>query len=166
MRRSVSLNEDGNAGNEIAKLRPASTSSPSSGETKSSVDLSKPTVKGLSQLSHFLHLDEPVPRGCNISFRLSRSGQHDKTGRPALRLSQMSPECGCSGEVQRAHQEHFHPGRVGEPRGQSESIGERFPVSSAGTASTAHTVPDRPRHEHAPSALKDRVHRRMVPATA
>ena len=127
---------------ELAR-RPMMSRDAHSGEKK--VTATEPfltNVAGLGQLSHFLYLDQPIPPGCNMSFRLSHNGQHDKTGRPALRLSQLSPECGCSAEVQRARHDHRHMGRGGEQYGNAdsaiESIGKHFAVSPACRSTLTH----------------------------
>ena len=58
-------------------------------------------MKDISSISHLLHLDLPLPEHCNMTMELNHTDT-DASGRPLLVLKHLSPECGCTHEVENA----------------------------------------------------------------
>ena len=59
------------------------------------------TMNDIHKVSHLLHLDLPLPKGCNMSMGLNHTDV-DASGRPLLVLKHLSPECGCINEIKDA----------------------------------------------------------------
>jgi hypothetical protein len=59
------------------------------------------TMQDINDISHFLHLDLPFPQKCNMSMELNPN-KTDASGRHVLMIKHLSPECGCTKEIQKA----------------------------------------------------------------
>ena len=74
---------------------------PRSAEFTDDGDNRQSTMADVNRVSHLLHLDLPLPMGCNMSMGLNHT-EVDASGRPHLILKHLSPQCGCTKEVRAA----------------------------------------------------------------